>query len=56
MSKWKIIDWAGNDIESFFNSFDDASDRLINLVYEVYGENQSDDEFSENIGEYYIVE
>lgn len=55
--KYKVIDWAGNEVGSpIFNYFDDASDWLSELIDRVYGKNLSDDDYDLQRGEYEIVE
>ena len=54
MEKYKVLDWAGNEVGSpIFNHFDDASDWLDELINKVYGD-LSDDDYDLQRQEYVI--
>jgi len=54
-TKWKVYDWANNDVGSpEFDHFDDASDWISETIDRVYGTDLSDDEYDEQRGEYVI--
>lgn len=57
VTKWKVYDWAGNDVGSpEFDYFDDASDWISETIDKVYGLNLTDDEYDQQRDEYQITD
>lgn len=57
--KYIIKDWAGNDKSEYFgifNDYDEAWDAVYEYAYSQLGQDPSDKEFNDFIGEYYIIE
>ncbi len=54
MTKFKIIDWAGNDKSDYYGHFDSFEDAWGRLYQEFEG--LPEDEFNETMGEFYVEE
>lgn len=53
-TKYRIIDWAGNDLTSYYGTFDSFEDAW-GAIYERF-EHLSDEDLDEQLGEFEVID